>query len=119
MSAPIPILYKGENRLITLPLLLENGITPLLVSTLTHASVQLYQGATLVGTYTMGTDTELRAGEETDELILELTSELTAALTARQPLEALFTLKVADNDFEAEPGAFIDKQKATLVTQIL
>lgn len=119
MSAPIPILYRGANLLVTLALTLENGVTPLLVSTLARAEVQLYSGATLVDTFIMGTDDELRAGAETDELELELTTALVNSLTVGKPLTIRRLLQVADADFTVEPGAFSSVRVITIAQNVL
>lgn len=120
MSAPIPILYKGSNRLIELPLLLANGVDPLLASALTFARVRLYQGSNLVASYTRGTDGQLRNDpDDTDQLLLELTTTLTESLTESLPLTARLDLKVTDEDFEEEPDAFADVKVFTIAANVL
>lgn len=101
-------LIRGENRLLTRQLRLSDGTTPLLVSTLAQAKATLLQGRAVRAVFTLGTDDELRAGAETDELVLELTSAQSAAL-AEGPVTVRWELRVADTDFEAEPDVFIDK----------
>jgi hypothetical protein len=106
-----PKLYRGENRLFQRDLFLENGTTPLLTASLNAATVELIQNDTVLHTYVRGTDVQLRDDvAETNRLILELTTAVSAGLTPGTPLKARWTLKVADADFEAEPGYFTDKQ---------
>lgn len=120
MSAPISILYRGSNKLIALALYLEDGSTALLVSSLTYARIRLYQGATLVATYVHGTDGELRTDpDDTNQLLLELTTALVDALTVNLPLTARLDLKVTDEDFEEEPDAFADVKVFTIASNVL
>lgn len=106
----MPILYRGENRLITRQLRQDDGTTPLLVSALSSVVLKLYQGDTLQGTFTKGTDPQLRAGTGTDELVFELTSTISLALAANLPLTLRWELQLPDADFSAEPSVFIDHQ---------
>lgn len=103
-------IIPGENRLFHRTLFLENGTDPLLVSSLSYASVQLKQGTTVIATYVKGVGTQLRAGTAANELVLEVTSTITGQLVIDTPLTAMWTLKVADTDFVNEPGLFIDLQ---------
>ncbi len=103
-------LIPGENRIFRRSLFLEDGVTALLVSALSYASVKLKQGNTVIATYVLGTGTQLRAGSTSSELALEITSAVTAALTTGIPLTAVWTFKVADAGFVNEPNLFIDLQ---------
>lgn len=110
MSSPIPILYRGSNRIIVLPLLLEDDATALLASALTYARIRLYQGETLVATYVRGTDNQLRNDpDDTDQLLLELTSTLTDSLERNLPLTGRLRLHVDDTDFEVDDDTFKDE----------
>lgn len=112
-------LYRGENRLFTRTLFLQDGTTELLVSELVSAQVELRQGSSVVATYVWGTDSQLRAGSETNELVLEITSALSLTLQLQVPLEAKWTFKVTDADFESEPDAFIDIMVEQLFANVL
>lgn len=118
MNTPIATLYRGSNRLIRIPLYLEDGTTAIAAASLSYASVALYQGVKLIDTYVRGTDAELRNGDTSNELELELTSALTNQLAQDKPLTGLITLKVTDTDFTAEPNLFIDRQPLQLATTV-
>ncbi len=74
------IIVRGENALVTRTLKQADG-SPLLFSALTYAAVRLYQGITLRETLVLGTDAELRAGSGASDIVLELTSDITLALS--------------------------------------
>lgn len=119
MSLPIANLYRGSNRLIELQLLQADGATALLASSLTYARVRLFQGDNLVATYVRGADDQLRDDPDaTDQLLLELTEALTAALSRNEPLTALVALRVADTDFVVDDEEFKDEIELTLARNV-
>lgn len=105
--AALPILFRGENRLIKRLLRLADGATPLPVANLSGARVQLIQRGTVKATAVLGSDATLRAGAA-DELVYELTSAVSAALAIDQTLVLRWMIKVPDAAFTVEPGHFID-----------
>jgi hypothetical protein len=107
---PDPVLIiRGENRLLSRSLRLNDGVTPLPVSSLARAAVQLMQAGKVKFTYVAGTNPELRAGAAADELVLELTSAVSLALKPG-PVTLRWDLWVADADFLVEPALFKDLQ---------
>lgn len=101
-------LIRGENRLITRAMLLDDGVTPLLRSSLAAAQVQVMQGGVVLHTFVYLTNNQLRAGDANNELLFELTSEVTAALELGDVV-LRWKLQVTDADFEVEdPAVFID-----------
>ena len=108
-------LNRGANQLFSRLLYYEDGVTPLPVNVLDAAIVELSQEGTVIDTFTLGTDNELRAGSAINELILELTSTFTTPLTAGKVLVAKWTLKLPDAEFVVEPNDFIDVQPENLV----
>lgn len=106
-------IIRGENRLLTRTLRLNDGVTALPVASLALAKVTLLQGGKEKLAFTLGTHAQLRAGGSADEIVFELTSATTLALKAGLPITLRWELRVADADFTAEPGLFIDIQDET------
>lgn len=63
---------KGENKIIKINLFQINGVTPLLVSSLSYAQVKIVQYNKTLATYLYGTDAEVRQGDSTSQLEVEL-----------------------------------------------
>jgi hypothetical protein len=101
-------IYKGANKILERPLMQSDGTTPLPVSSILAAQVELMQGGKVKRTLVFGTDEEIRAGDDGESLVLELTSEITAALAAGALTER-YKIEIVDTDFEAEPDKAIDK----------
>lgn len=105
----LPILYPGENRLLTRNLKQADGTALNRTSLVTNgAQVELRQEDTVVATYVWGTDAELRSGTAANALDLELTSAFTADLASGVTLKARWKFQVTDAAYTVEPGKAID-----------
>lgn len=107
-------LRRGDNRIFRFPLTLVDGSTALPLSSLALLSAELKQGETTIDTYIFGTDAELRVGNTSNEIELEVTAAVTAALTKGTPLSAIFREHVADAEFDADSDLFKDSQAVVL-----
>jgi hypothetical protein len=99
------LIYRGENRLLTRPLKQSSGLA-LPVVALSAIKVELIQRGKVRHTFVLGTDGELRAGDDGNSLVLELTSAVTTALEPTNLLER-YTLELGDNRFVSEPDKAI------------
>jgi hypothetical protein len=109
----IPILYKGESRLIVKNLVEEDGITPLALSSLNTVTAILSLGDAVVATYVHAVNQELRTGDTASQLILELTPTFTASLEVGT-LSVRFGASAIDADFVASASVFSDVWEETL-----
>lgn len=107
-------LRRGDNRIFRRLLTLVDGVTALPLASLTYLSAELQQGDTTVATYVFGTDSQLRTGAAANEIELEVTAAVTAALTKGTPLTAIFRERVADTEFAADSNLFKDSQASFL-----
>lgn len=113
LSAPAK-LFRGENRIEVRQLTLADGVTALPVASLTAARVEVIQQGVVVGTFVLGTDEELSAGEAANDLKFQLTSAITDELKVGLEVELRWTIIVGDARFDAEPGeVFISKWQET------
>lgn len=112
---PSTIIYRGANRLFSFLLTTSDGVTPLAVASLTAVSIDLVQNRVVKDTLVRGTDNELRNGVAANELILELTSALSAAL-APGLLTARFHFTVPDEDFDVDVDIFKDILEVDIAT---
>lgn len=104
MSTAQHTIVRGENRRLQRTLRQADG-TPLEVSALASAQVELIQSGELARTLTLD-DPEVYPGAGGTSLVLELTSAITAALKPTQLVER-WTLRVNDAAFIAEPNVAI------------
>ena len=94
-------IIQGENRLLTRQLVLADGTTPLAVASLAAVTVALEQKGVVLASYTLGTDSQLRAGADASTLILELVTAFTGA--NKGAIRERWTLTRANAEFLAEP----------------
>lgn len=105
----LPTLYRGGNRLLARTLRLADGETALPVASLAGAKAILMQGGTVCSTAILGTDAQIHVGATEDELVLEITSAVTAAMRPGVQLDVVWLLKLPDAAFVVEPDSvFID-----------
>jgi hypothetical protein len=64
---------RGENYLVRIDMLQSDGETPLLLSACESISVKVIQGSVTLASYVYGTDPEVRQGESTSQLEVEIT----------------------------------------------
>lgn len=100
-------ILSGENALVTRTLKQADG-SALLFSALTGAKVELRQNGGAVLTKTLGTDPELHAGAETDEITLEITEAMRAALTDYNSVELWWWTTTADAAFTQDSSTHKD-----------
>ena len=111
----LPTIFPGENRLLPFDLKQADGTTALLLSSLASAVVQLRQGDVVVATLTYGTDAACRQGATTSQLLVEVTSAVSAQLSPGVDLTVRLKLEVTDASFVAEPGRFKDWQDVAVL----
>lgn len=95
-------LLPGENRLLTRQFVQADGVTPLLISSLASVSVALEQGGAVLARYTLGTDSQLRAGPDASSVTLELVTAFTSS--KKGAIRERWTLIAANAAFVAEPS---------------
>lgn len=115
MSVTGNIVQRGTNVLLSRPLFQSDGVTPILVTSLSACQCALVQKRGTVRTLVLGTDDELRADDAGTGLILELTSAITNELRAG-PLTERYKIEFEDLEYIAEPDESI---KEVDVQQIL
>ncbi len=98
---------KGSNTLLPRPTYNSDG-TVLAPSTLTSCSCELRQKGVVMRTLVLGTDDELRINDDDTGLLLELTTEITAALDAGRLTER-YRLEIPNAAYEAQPDEEIPK----------
>lgn len=95
-------MIKGENKLIQRTLYLENGVTPLDITTLTLMKAQIKQFNRTVAEYILGTDDEIRLKDATTDTIeIEITKTL-SALFIEGEVQIQLVLEMPDADFEVD-----------------
>lgn len=92
------LVIKGSNLLLNRPLLQSDGETPIPVSSLAAAQVELIQKGETKRTLVFGTDPELQAGADGNSFDLELTAEITDAL-ARGVVTERWTIEIVDPEY--------------------
>ena len=97
--ASTDILIKGENALVKQNLLASDGTTPVLLSSLTYLSAQVIQFRRVLASYVYGTDAEIRQGDSTSQVEVEISEALSA--TFKEGLVTVrLTMDQADADFD-------------------
>ncbi|MCX6952911.1 MAG: hypothetical protein NTV51_12215 [Verrucomicrobia bacterium] len=104
--APLPKLYRGENRIYRRLLRLADGVTPLPLANLAPGGirVQIMQRGQAKASFVLGTDACLRQGATEDELAFEITTVTSALLTAGATVTLRWTIRLPDAAFLAEEG---------------
>lgn len=96
-------IVRGQNILLTRNLVQSDGTTPLTYASLYSVTLSLVMDGAEVATYTAAASpAALRPGTNGTSLVLELTSDITAAFPTGT-LEEHYTLSLADSSFVAEP----------------
>lgn len=107
-------LIKSENALVSRLLYTEDGTTPIPLSSLTYLVAEVRQYNRLFATYSyVGTpsDPEIRQGDETNEVIVEITEELSLKLK-EGPLYVRIKGKQVDSDYTVDGEVYdIDEQE--------
>lgn len=95
-------MIKGENKLIQRKLYLDNGVTPLDITTLTLMKAQVKQFNRVIQEYTLGTDDEIRLKDATTDTIeIEITKELSVKFIEGN-LDIQLVMEMPDADFEVD-----------------
>lgn len=101
-------MIKGENKIIQRKLYLDNGITPLDITTLLLMKAQVKQFKRVIVEYTLGDDEEIRLKTgTTDTIEIEITKELSAKFIEGD-LDIQLVMEMTDTDFDVD-GAFNDQ----------
>ena len=72
-------IISGENLILKINLFQSNGTTPLLISS-THSIVARIKQTSTIATYTYGTSPQIRQGDSTSQIEIEITQALSALL---------------------------------------
>lgn len=92
---------KGENVLIRRNLFQQDGTTPLLISSLAVCKVTLKQTGASDIVYTVGTNPEIREGESTSQVELEIKKTVSAAMVKGE-VTAEWEFELTDADFAVD-----------------
>ena len=93
-------IYSGENVIVKINLLQGDGATPLLLSSLQSLVVKIKQSTTLA-TYTLGTNEQVRQGDSTSQVEIEITQALSDTLKKGQ-VYAQLEMQIANAEFEVD-----------------
>ena len=93
-------IYSGENVIVKINLFQSDGATPLLLSSLQSLVVRIKQ-STVLATYTLGTNNQVRQGDSTSQLEIEITQALSAILKKGQ-VYAQLEMQITNDEFEVD-----------------
>lgn len=104
-------IYSGENLIVKVNLFQSDGSTPLLLSSLQSLVVKVKQ-TTVLATYTLGTNGQVRQGDSASQVEVEITQAL-SLLLKKGSVYLQIEMQVTNAEFEVD-----DYQKDIAVVEV-
>ncbi len=104
----------GENKIIKVNMKQEDETTPLLLADCDTITAKIVQSGSTYATYTYGTDPEIRQGDNTSQLEVELKASVSAKLRLGK-VYLLVTAGIPESEFVVDPRQ-IDMKPIEIMT---